>query len=216
MENCEPWQGNCPCNFPNDKCPGTSSPGWSAGYVWLPFAWSKLKLDPEYLICARETWRMRLPPGANDTCYTFNVFPEAKITPGLDPATLVDYRGKSVPYVESSCGFVSCPGWPMTKEENSGNTTRCCERVGDAITQGRNAGRCRAADLCLGQCREDENGNIPGGHGGCAFASFDPAKAKLLNGATDCTNARASGLSLTGGGPDVVDPCRGAHMVPKP
>merc|ERR1711871_533977 len=105
-------------------------------------------------------------------------------------------------------------GWPMTKEANSDNTTLCCQRIADAITQGRNAGRCRAPDLCLGKCKEDENENIPGGHGGCSFSAFDPTKAKLLNGGgkTDCTKPR----STEAPGIDVIDPCRGAHSVPRP
>ena len=52
--------------------------------------------------------------------------------------------------------------------------------LGDSITQARNGGRCRANDLCLGKCKEDENSNIPGGHGGCSFVAFDPSKAKLI------------------------------------
>ena len=186
--------------------------------MWLPFTWAKLKSDPAYLICAREEWGMKAPPSNDEQCYTFNVFPDTPFAPGLDPAALTDYRGKHVPFVESSCGFIPCPGWPMTKEENTANTTLCCEKVGDAITQGRNAGRCRAPDLCLGKCQENEHSNIPGGHGGCSFAPFDPSKAKLLEagGQSDCTKLRSSGVtgSQGAGGVGVVDPCRGAHTVP--
>jgi len=209
--NCEPWQGNCPCNFPNSKCPGTSSPGFTAGYVWLPFTWSKLKADPEYLICAQAEWDMKAPPSDADVCYTYNVFPSTPYTAGLPART--DYRGEPVPYVESSCGFIPCPGWPMSKAENEDNTTACCEKVGDAITQGRNAGRCRAPDLCLGMCKENEHKNIPGGHGGCTFSAFDLKKAKVINGGFDCTTIRGSANSSSYGG--VIDPCRGEHTIPK-
>ena len=229
MSNCEPWQGNCPCNYPNNKCPGTSSPGFSAGYAWLPFTWEKLRNDPLYLICAHSAWNMKAPPADDATCYTFNVFPDAPFTPGLDAHALIDYRGQHVPYVESSCGFIPCPGWPMTKAENTGNSTACCEGVGDAITQARNGGRCRADDLCNGACKEDENENIPGGHGGCTFSRFDSSKAKLIgsDGTRDCTQRRegtngahaASGGSATffagnGSSPGLVDPCRGDHATP--
>ena len=170
---------------------------------------------------------MKIPPG-NEPCFTFNVFPDAPFTQGLDPSTLTDYRNQHVPYVESSCGFVPCPGWPMTPAENSDNTTLCCKKIADAPTQGRNAGRCRAPDLCLGKCSEDENGNIPGGHGGCVFTPFDPSKAKLIGtggGQVDCTMPRvdssggmvvsASSSAPLSNHPTVVDPCRGAHTLPE-
>lgn len=204
MENCEPWQGNCPCGWPRNQCPGTSSPGFTAGYVWLSFTWAKLKSDPEYLICATSKWNLKKPQGDDATCYTFNVFPDSAFTPGLAPS--IDYRGKHAPFVESSCGFIPCPGWPKTKAENE--ATDCCDKLGDSITQSRNAGRCRAADVCLGACKEDENSNIPGGHGGCTFSPFDPSKATLIGNGQDCTKARGSS-SYT-----VVDPCRGSHLIP--
>lgn len=207
MDNCEPWQGNCPCNYPNNKCPGTSSPGFTAGYVWLPFTWKKLQSDPKYLVCAHSSWNMKSPPGDDATCYTFNVFPDTPFTPGLVDET--DYRGQHTPYIESSCGFIECPGWPKTAKANSENTTACCEAVGDAITQSRNGGRCRADDLCMGACKEDEHSNIPGGHGGCTFSAFDPSKAKMVGSdGKDCTAVRGES------GHGTVDPCRGSHNVP--
>ena len=167
---------------------------------------------------------MKAPPADTETCYTFNVFPDAPFTPGLDAKDLIDYRDKHVPFVESSCGFIACPGWPMTKEENTANTTACCEKIGDAMTQSHNAGRCRADDLCLGKCNEDEHSNIPGGHGGCTFAPFDPSKAKMIGRggtATDCTNLRGSDAaantsqhSVVGPFSAIVDPCRGSQTVP--
>ena len=229
MADCEPWQGNCPCNWPNTKCPGTSSPGKDGGYVWLPFTWKKLKVDPLYLVCAHSSWDMKSPPGDNATCYTFNVFPDSPFTQGLDERKLVDYRGQHVPYVESSCGFIACPGWPMSEAANSDNTTACCAKLGDAITQARNGGRCRADNLCMGKCREDQYENIPGGHGGCAFSAFNPSKARLIgdaNGSYDCTQVRAPGAAVapdiivnsdhleSGEATQIVDPCRGEHAVP--
>lgn len=201
-EECEPWQGNCPCGWPGSHCPATSNPGNSAGYVFLSFPWDKLGTT-DYLICAHDTWDMHSPPGDDETCYTFALIPEPSYTSGFE--TKLDYEGKPVPYIPSSCGFAMCPGWPLSAEANA--ASNCCAKLGDSLTQAKYIGICNRDSLCGGRCKETDFGNIPGGNAGCMYKPFDPSKASLI-GSHDCTTVRG------GGAGSVVDPCRGAHAVP--
>jgi len=199
-EECEPWQGNCPCGWPTDTCPGTSQPGNKAGYVWLSFKWDQVG-STDYLMCADSAWNLRSPP-SDRTCYTFNVVPDPSFTPGFQ--TALDYENKATPYVPQSCGFAMCPGWPAKAEDNA--DSRCCQKLGDSLTLPKFVGLCNRSTLCGGVCKETDHGNIPGGHAGCRYRVFDPSKALLL-GATDCTKAR-------GGAGGVVDSCRGKNSFP--
>jgi len=203
-EECEPWQGCCPCNFPHSSCPHTSSPYDKAGYVWLSFPWDKVG-ETDYLFCAHSSWNMKSPPAESETCYTFNIFPDKYGTQDFNRTS--DYSGKQAPYIVSSCGFAFCPGWPMTPEQNT--NASCCETLGGSFTEAKYVGACSSIsrkDVCGGKCKENKNGNIPGGHGGCLRKPFDPSKATLIldNGKTDCTKYRGG----------VVDPCHGPNVIP--
>lgn len=202
---CEPWQGDCPCNWPQSTCPGTSNPGGNAGYVWLSFPFAQLG-QTNYLLCAHSSWNMKTPPAGTETCYTFNLIPDPSHTPGF--TAVPDYSGKPAPLITSSCGYAFCPGWPLTPADNA-PTSACCQKLGDSITQAKYQSQCWRSDLCGGVCKDTEFGNIPGGDGQCKYVPFDPSKAKLI-GSTDCTKVRAG----TSGKGQVVDPCRGAQNVP--
>jgi len=204
-EECEPWQGCCPCNFPNSTCPFTSNPYDKAGYVWVSFPWDKVG-NTDYLFCAHSTWSMKSPPTADETCYTFNIFPAQYGT--QDFKKDVDYSGQQHPYIVSSCGFSPPPGWPMTQENNT--NASCCRTLGATFTEAKYVGvtaRQARSDVCEGKCKENENLNIPGGHGGCLLKPFDPSKAKLIlgNGQKDCSRYR---------GGSIVDPCHGPNSIP--
>lgn len=203
-QQCEPWQGNCPCGWPHGTCPGTSSPHDNAGYVMLSFSWGMLG-NTDYLLCGHGTWNMKAPPKEGGSCYTFDIFPDPEHTPGFQ--TLLDYEGKQVPYIVSSCGFAQCPGWPLTKEENE--DPDCCKKLGDALTQAKYNGVCQRDTLCGGTCKETYFGNIPGGGGQCTRPKFDASKASLF-GSKDCAAARLP----WGKRGSVLDACRGQHHIP--
>lgn len=204
-EVCEPWQGCCPCNFPNNTCPLTSGPYDLAGYVWVSFPWEKVG-NTDYLFCAQDSWSMKSPPTADETCYTFNLFPAQYGTQGFQEDT--DYSGKQMPYVVSSCGFSPPPGWPKTAANNT--NASCCETLGASFTEAKYVGVASSqgrSDVCEGKCKENQNSNIPGGHGGCLLKPFDPSKAKLIlgNGDKDCSSYR---------GTMITDGCHGPNQIP--
>mmetsp|Transcript_153943 Transcript_153943/g.279643 ORF Transcript_153943/g.279643 Transcript_153943/m.279643 type:complete len:631 (-) Transcript_153943:57-1949(-) len=207
LSNCEPWSGTCPCGWPGNNCPGTSNPGSSAGYVWLSFSYKEVG-ETDYLMCADHQWNLKRPSKAGARCFTFNLLPDEKHTPGFKAKQDYAGLGSYVPFVRSSCGFVQCPGWPMTPEENE--DPNCCKKLGDALTSPKFLGQCRRDDVCLGRCKDIENGNIPGGDGQCKYRPFDPSKASLMGGKVDCTQIRGDTEQYG----EIVDSCRGALSFP--